>query len=208
MTRTQREWSWSLFWVITLATIIALLSNTIATDNGGLQDGQHRKALPSGVVQLNSKSYVIKRGTFEAGTICNGDSTDTDDDPFETANPVPQLDNATFVQCDLAQDWGVRTHDSPNFGDSMLLTLTHPWFFAPVGLAFVVLASGCGLVLLSNSRRERRALRKAKPGLLVRYRAIQDSYARGEINDLEFESRVTGLVDAGLELPDRDIFNQ
>jgi hypothetical protein len=201
-------------WYVAILCVaaIALGVNAVETDSNGLQSEDHREALPAQVVKLSPQSYIIERGAIvTTEQICKGDNSDTDDEPYEVDHPVPQLDNATFAQCDLPQRWDARGASSPNFGESILLTLTTPGWFIPTGIA-LLLNSVWPLFLVGTERRRKKVAAKlAKEReynkLLERYRAYQGAYARDEINDLEFDARIKKLVEEdGFELPDKGLF--
>lgn len=191
------------FWAcaIAVAAACALLWNTIATDNNGIQPNEHRGAIPALVVQLNPASYLVREGGPAPGELCGGDSQDSDDETFETAAPVRQMEDTTFVQCDVDQRWGVSEKASPNFGRAMVSTLVNvAWWgataaaYALLGLAVVVMLVP-GLAARRRNRRiaerhrvEQKSINEAKRS------ALAAAWAGDKIDDLTYETRLEQLL--------------
>jgi hypothetical protein len=218
ITRSQRETINVWYALLVVGVIIALFVNTIATDEAGLNDNDHREAMPTGVVELTGNSYLITNSDIDHNDICKGDSADTDDgQTIEATARIEQLQDTTYLQCDKEQIWSVNKKESPNFGEAMLSTLGNAWFIGSSALGFLIMSIYPVALLLSNGRHNRRVDKAEKAAaekeerdkydaLEARYRAIQSAYARDEIDDLQFDNKVKALVDDGYQLPDKDIF--
>lgn len=201
MTYEQKEGiSWC-YGLAIVASTIALFANTIATDNGGSDDEDHQGNLPAQVVQITPDEYILRAASsLRPEDICRGDGGKSDGVTIEASIPVPELNNATFVECVVDQRWGVNQHPSPNFGESMILTVTHPAWYIPTGGLLGIITLFAGGFGISGRRRNRK---RVSIDLEQKRRELRASYAKGEIDDLTFQTAMDRLYAEGVK-PARD----
>jgi hypothetical protein len=206
----QTAWLWC-FWLAVLATCAALTINTIATDNGGSDPEDHQGPVPAGVAQLSPQAYLIEPDSnVVPGQICKGTGGSSNASPIESVADVKSLHHATYAHCYADQHWNRPYKKSPNFGDAMISTGTNKWFFGPVLIVALALALwAAALILPRNYHAKKQAKENAKmlyDKQLAQYRALQSSWSKDEIDDLQFDKKIQALVAQGFEVPDEGVF--
>lgn len=206
-------------WMIVPAVIFAIawaLAFTIDVlaidDQNDIAEASHTGSVPAHVVTLNADAYLLQDGSHVTPQdICHGSTTEG-----ANARESRRIDalNAVYVQCYLDQSWNVKQETiDPNLGQALGTSIAKPAFIITgvVGLGIALLLP---LILLLNEAvaiaagyKQRKVDKREKyNALAARYRAIQASYSRDEIDDLQFDKKVQELVKEGYNLPDRDIF--
>jgi hypothetical protein len=200
---------WAPLCLTIVASIIWLFVDTASIDHVNSDAGAaHRGPVPAGVIKLSPDAYLVERdSTATSNEICRG-GDGYDDGPEETRR-ISQI-NATYLECVVDQKWNLPAKKAnPSFIEAGEQALAKPnWqllsiIFLSVSLIFPTIV---GLNELKGRLGDRRKERKEKPirinRQLTKYRALQASYARDEIDDLQFDTKVQALVQDGFELPD------
>jgi hypothetical protein len=184
-------------------------------DTNDAAENAHYGGPPADVIQLSADSYLIAQGSNVAPLdICKGENSNGE--ALEDApRPIEKL-KATYLECGDDQNWNARDEAiNYSLGEGLQQASTKSWVF-PVGAvaAFLTLAFPLlvgfreGFGAIGDRRRAKRERSVKYDANLARYRAIQDSYARGQIDDLEFDKRISKLVGDGFTLPDKGIFTK
>jgi hypothetical protein len=208
--QTRRQWMiWPAVIVIVVAMGITFIDAIAIDDKNGKGEG-HIGPIPAGVTELSKDSYLIASGASSTPhDICKGETTGGEG-PSETRH-IPSL-KGTYVECYVDQEWGFKPdRDDPNLGQSIVRAVSKQEIQIPTAAALGLALIYPLLVLFANAIgavKSRRNSEKIYNAQLARYRAIQASYARSEIDDLQFDAKIQGLVQEGFELPDPGIFKK
>lgn len=185
-------WSWFatsfvVFWIV--AGII---------DGQGRKDNSHTGAVPADVTQLSPSAYLVVNRSVTGQQLCGPYGIDSRNDqnsgPIET-KAIRGLKNSVFVQCARNQSWNDHRPKSVNYSAAMKQTITAPlWISIETGVfAFLMFVSPLPKWLEERKRRRRNKREAAtreqrdKINAETKRKELRAAYARGEINDLEFE---------------------
>jgi hypothetical protein len=211
---TMKGWMQAPICIFAICWAIAFLVDTIAIDDRNANaDSKHTGPVPERVIQFTSHSYLVQEDApVSASDICLGGSVDGSGVAVTTL--VDDLDG-TYVECYTGQEWNVSEEiaKDQSFGEALGTAISKSAFIwtGIVGLLvtlwFPIFMGLREMVAIAVTRKQRKADAKVKyDGLMARYRALQSSYSKDEIDDLQFDKKLQELVSAGLNLPDRDIF--
>ena len=217
--RQEERMNWMIgpFVAVLVVLAIGISIDALAIDDVNVADeNTHIGPVPDGVTKLSPDAYLIDRSSDATpNEICKGGGGSTSEQGTEETRLVKKLD-AAYVECYGDQNWNyVKAEDNPNLIEGYVKSVSKESVqtVAAVGLGLTLifpllvgLVNGFGFAKDSiHARRHRKVKYDSQ---LARYRAVQASYARDEIDDLQFDEKIQALVNDGFTLPDSGIFKK
>lgn len=199
---------------VLVVSFAAVFIDTIAIDDKNLDaDSDHPGPLPAHVVQLSDHAYLIQEGAGVApNDICQGGTTDGEG--VDGTSRVPGL-NAFFAECYVDQTWNNSKKNSGdfNFAEAGQKAISKPGWYLPsaifilLSLIFPFIVGVNELVGRRSDKRKAKAQKKITYNKqLAQYRALQESWSKDEIDDLQFDKKLQKLVNDGFTVPDSGVF--
>lgn len=169
-----------------------------STDAGGREIGKtHSGSVPAGVVEVDRDLYVVASGSGQSlDRICYGDgSTEYDN----SAQPLTIGDfKGEIYRCVKEQTWNDHGNLSPNFGGSLLLMLKNPAWAIPALGPITLFLLFCALVAPFNLYGRRKQRKVAKMNLKQAARELTASWAKDEVEDVDYYLKMDKLYKQGL----------
>lgn len=169
----------------------------IPIDSQGRSPQEHSGPIPAHVFQLTPRSYLVD--DKNALGFCRGQG-DPDAPPTAATVNVKRLD-AFYVECAVEQKWNDPRPLSHDYGRAVVTVVTTPIVWIAAGVILFL----CMLPFVGETREERRKRKRERDNARMleqrasetrdqKRTAIAGAYARGEINDLEFEQALDRVL--------------
>jgi hypothetical protein len=202
--------------VLAIGLIVLTIDAICIDDVNSADENTHKGPVPVGVIELSRDSYLLSRKTDATPLgICKGTGDSSSEVGAHETRRIPSLDS-TFVKCWGEQNWNFKPAvDNPGFLDGLVTSAQKQVMQIVFGVSLGLSLIYPLLVIFVNSYgatkdriQERRHRRIKYDAQLARYRAIQASYSKDEIDDLQFDKKLQALVQEGFTLPDEGIFEK
>jgi hypothetical protein len=182
-------------WTVAAAVSVAIGASSISAR--GSEAREHGGPVPAGVIEYTPRHYVIPDGlNVVPERICRGtDRSVSTDRPVRTVARVPR-EKQTFVECARSQLWNRRIMRSPTFWQGALDVVRDRRWEIPFGVLLPFVFPW--LMWWHERRDEREEARRAAEKQDALRAALAAAYARGEINEVEFDQSLDRVM-RGLE---------